>query len=240
MKGEASLVNSLSSLVSAPLPYYEFVSHDSLPFAGYRKLGGVPCSAGNYRKSWTTSLGRSLGQFLSELHALDTSRVAFDRLEKHSAETWAATFNERHLLVTRLAYPLLNTADRARAERAWSALRLTLSQARFLPSLIHDDLMGSNILVDPRTKKLAGILDWSDAKVGDPAVDFAGLMSIDRRLGELALESYEGNSLGLKERAEIYLRYVPLGEIAWAASQSSKRTMRLGFNDFSRWTAPNR
>jgi aminoglycoside 2''-phosphotransferase len=40
---------------------------------------------------------------------------------------------------------------------------------------IHNDLSPEHLLVDRRTGALAGILDWSDAIVGDPALDFAPL-----------------------------------------------------------------
>jgi aminoglycoside phosphotransferase (APT) family kinase protein len=45
------------------------------------------------------------------------------------------------------------------------------------PHLTHDDLSPEHLLVDPETGALAGILDWSDAALGDPARDFAPLVA---------------------------------------------------------------
>ena len=44
------------------------------------------------------------------------------------------------------------------------------------PRLTHDDLAPEHLLVDPETGDLVGILDWSDAVLGDPARDFAPLV----------------------------------------------------------------
>lgn len=244
LKSEVSLVNSLSSHVSVPLPQYEFMAQkhakDFQPFAGYQKLEGVPCNAANFRMSWTESLGPSLGKFLSELHSIDTSDRAFRKLERQSPRSRILAFRRRHKKIRELAFPLIDRADQEKSEKVWIALLRELRQTDFEPSLVHDDLMGSNILVNQLTGKLTGILDWSDAKVGDPAADFAGLMSVNRKLGELALEHYKGNRSGLRERSGLYLSYIPLSEITWGVSQGSKRIIRIGLSNFRRWTLPAR
>ena len=43
------------------------------------------------------------------------------------------------------------------------------------PSFIHLDFRGNNILVDPTSGRLAGVIDWGNAAVGDPALDFMWL-----------------------------------------------------------------
>jgi aminoglycoside phosphotransferase (APT) family kinase protein len=43
------------------------------------------------------------------------------------------------------------------------------------PSFLHLDFRGNNILVDPQSGRLAGIIDWGNAAVGDPALDFMWL-----------------------------------------------------------------
>jgi aminoglycoside phosphotransferase (APT) family kinase protein len=41
--------------------------------------------------------------------------------------------------------------------------------------LVHGDIAPQNLMVDPSTGDLTGIVDWGDAALGDPAVDFAKL-----------------------------------------------------------------
>lgn len=45
-------------------------------------------------------------------------------------------------------------------------------------TLVHGDLHGSQILVTDDTHKLAGVIDWGDVHLGDPASDFAVVHSM--------------------------------------------------------------
>jgi aminoglycoside phosphotransferase (APT) family kinase protein len=40
------------------------------------------------------------------------------------------------------------------------------------PCFLHGDFMPDNIIVDPETGRLVGIIDWGNAAIGDPALDF--------------------------------------------------------------------
>lgn len=44
------------------------------------------------------------------------------------------------------------------------------------PRLIHQDVGVDHLIVDPSTGRLAGILDWTDTILGDPARDFVFLV----------------------------------------------------------------
>ena len=46
---------------------------------------------------------------------------------------------------------------------------------RVTPRLVHRDLAAEHILVDPDTKQVTGIIDWSEISISDPAIDFAGM-----------------------------------------------------------------
>jgi aminoglycoside phosphotransferase (APT) family kinase protein len=59
------------------------------------------------------------------------------------------------------------------------------------PSLLHLDFRGNNILLDAQSGRLAGVIDWGNAAVGDPALDFMWLA--DWRgwpFAEAVLETY--------------------------------------------------
>jgi aminoglycoside phosphotransferase (APT) family kinase protein len=62
-----------------------------------------------------------------------------------------------------------------------------------LPTFLHLDFRGNNILVDPASGRLSGIIDWGNAAIGDPALDFMWLV-IWRGwpFAQAVLESYGG------------------------------------------------
>ena len=60
-------------------------------------------------------------------------------------------------------------------------------------SLVHHDLWAEHILVDGRSGRVSGIIDWDDTVVGDPAIDFACLYTW---YGESLLENVLGHYTG--------------------------------------------
>lgn len=61
-----------------------------------------------------------------------------------------------------------------------------------IPAFLHLDFRGNNILVDANSGRLAGVIDWGNAAIGDPALDFMWLL-VWRGWSfvESVLESYE-------------------------------------------------
>jgi aminoglycoside phosphotransferase (APT) family kinase protein len=59
------------------------------------------------------------------------------------------------------------------------ASRLTWPPPPFTGPLrfIHQDLSPDHVIVDPDTGRITGILDWTDAILGDPARDFVFLVT---------------------------------------------------------------
>jgi aminoglycoside phosphotransferase (APT) family kinase protein len=44
------------------------------------------------------------------------------------------------------------------------------------PRFLHGDFRHGNVIVDPATGRLAGVIDWGNAALGDPALDFMMLV----------------------------------------------------------------
>jgi aminoglycoside phosphotransferase (APT) family kinase protein len=61
--------------------------------------------------------------------------------------------------------------------------------------LVHGDLNPKNLLVDPATTEVTGVLDWEFAHAGVPGADLGNLLRFDRDpvLGAAVLESYRGS-----------------------------------------------
>lgn len=54
--------------------------------------------------------------------------------------------------------------------RAWAADHLPPDEPA---ALLHGDLLGQNLLIDPRVEPSLAVIDWSEACLGDPALDLA-------------------------------------------------------------------
>lgn len=86
----------------------------------------------------------------------------------------------------------------------------------FSPTLVHADLGPEHILCRP-SSEIAGVIDWSDARVGDPALDFAWLLhSLGESFAGSLLDAYEPEvDACFSRRALFYHRLGPWHEVRY-------------------------
>jgi aminoglycoside phosphotransferase (APT) family kinase protein len=143
-------------------------------FAGYRFIPGVAADA--VAPSLLSVTAQSIGRALGAIHGVPESHARAAGVPEMPADdpgrqrwlddriTAAASLRGIDSVVDR-ALNWLHDHGRRRPAASPGPLRLT-----------HDDLSPEHLLVDPETGELVGILDWSDALLGDPARDFAPLV----------------------------------------------------------------
>lgn len=150
---------------------------DAFPyrFAGYRFIRGVAADA--VAPSLLSVTARSIGKALGAIHGVPDSRARAAGVREMPADDPG---RQRWLDERITAAVSLRGIDSV----VDSALNWLQQNVRRQPAafpgplrLTHDDLSPEHLLVDPETGELAGILDWSDAVLGDPARDFAPLAS---------------------------------------------------------------
>jgi aminoglycoside 2''-phosphotransferase len=100
----------------------------------------------------------------------------------------------------------------------------------FQTVLIHCDLACEHILCDPWYALLTGVVDWGDATIGDPALDFVGLHRVrGREFTERVLASYQGMiDAAFWRRIDFYLRYQPYSELLYGAYSNSQKFIAQG------------
>ncbi|MFN8098087.1 MAG: aminoglycoside phosphotransferase family protein [Dermatophilaceae bacterium] len=158
-------------------------------------VAGVPVAQTRPRDD--ARLGAALGRVLAQVHAVPVEGLD-KALGTIDSEGWLA---HRSAEVARVA-DRLGERDREMAERF---LNRPAPRHPERIVLCHNDLGEDHIFVDPESQELTGIIDWSDAMLGDPARDFA-LVLFD--LGDAALEAalaaYGSLDQGLAERTTWY------------------------------------
>jgi len=94
-----------------------------------------------------------------------------------------------------------------------------------VPVLIHGDIAPRNLLADPETGRLTGLVDWGDAALADPAMDFAKL---PLTVLPAALEGYLGqddwSGAGLRSWLARAFRY----QLHWAVAALGRRDPATG------------
>jgi len=168
---EHKLLSGLGEWVSLPVPNYEYFceSHESSirSFAGYRKLPGI--SGDTSKKVDRHRVARQLGVFLARLHTypVDKARDAGVPEARDLVAHWRDKSCEQ---LRRLNGLNVNPGLLHRYLENDTPVSF-----QGLPSLVHNDLWAEHVLVDPCSGGVSGVIDWGDAVIGDPAIDFACL-----------------------------------------------------------------
>lgn len=145
---------------------------------GYRLLPGQPL----YRDVFQTvtdpkildSLAQQLAGFLSALHTLPPSVLSGLPLPlQDTRQTWIDFYDQiRDRLSARMRPQAWDEV-----QKHFESYLASRENFEFQPALIHGDFGGSNILYMGTESRISGILDFSSAGLGDPASDWAGLLS---------------------------------------------------------------
>ncbi len=136
------------------------------PFAGHRFVPGV--HADSAEAPTNSALPSQLAQALKAFHCVDSVKARAVGIGE-DLEGAPEFLQEAQELA-----PYLRGLDSVvDAALDWLG-RAPRPPAPYKGSLrfIHNDLCPEHILVDPRTGDLTGLIDWTDAALADPALDF--------------------------------------------------------------------
>jgi aminoglycoside phosphotransferase (APT) family kinase protein len=170
---EARLLPALGRRLPVPIPLPAFRGAPSdafpWPFIGYRLVPGVTACAPRLDDGARFALAPALGRVLAALHAFPVEEAMrlgagpdrIGRLEvrrlRPIAAAAVADLGTRGLLP--YPAPLLAVLDAVPDDVPVRS-----------STVVHGDLYARHLLVDPE-HRLAGLIDWGDLHVGDPAVD---------------------------------------------------------------------
>jgi aminoglycoside phosphotransferase (APT) family kinase protein len=149
---EIELLPILAPALPVAVPAFEHVSRAPL-FVAYRLLRGTPL---------VNEDGDGMRAFLEALHAFDTSGLGIE------TSNWVEAYRNQCVEFERLVLQRLDRDLHAQARRLFDEVETLVD---FNPALLHADLGPSHLLV--RDGRLAGVIDWGDARLGDPALDYA-------------------------------------------------------------------
>jgi aminoglycoside phosphotransferase (APT) family kinase protein len=159
------------------VPLFELVGLPSdrfpYPFVGYRRLPGV--AADRVGGRGLPRLAADIGAALSALH-----RIA-PRLMPSSPVPWErgswAQLRASLRADAGAVRPLLPAGVRAAAE-PYLAGAVPEPAADGPQRFLHHDICAEHLLADPATGRLTGLIDFTDAMIGEAVHDFVGLIGI--------------------------------------------------------------
>ena len=202
-KQEVAMLKELKQHKHVPVPEYVYLSA-AQDFGGYRMIKGVELEPEVYSTltgAERLTLAADLAQLNSALHALPTSLstpIADD--EVWSWTTWYG--GKRPFLAEHCPGSLLRDLDIFMGEYD----QVQPPQKR----LVNGDFVGEHIFYDLEKRMVAGVIDFGDLSVGDPAGDFTYFWSYDDDFPKKMFQSYafKNEDPNLLERAHThFVRY---------------------------------
>jgi aminoglycoside phosphotransferase (APT) family kinase protein len=157
LEREIALLPLLMEALPVPVPWFERVVREPVFFVAYRLIDGEPL---------VDEDPEAVAAFLAALHGLERAAPLLER------PPWRDEYVERCERFARDVLPLLDADVRPRA-RALLAEAATLTGFDAVP--IHGDVLAEHLRC--RDSRLVGVIDWGDARVGDPALDYAWLLN---------------------------------------------------------------
>ena len=234
LEKEMRLLPELEQALSAPIPHFTYIGQgdENYPytFVGYPKIGGVALEDERITREQLATLAPALAAFLNELHSFPLERAAELAVENHTPQQWREMYRERYEDIEKRVFPLLDADLRAVSTRYWQAFLRNDSLFIFRPALIHCDLNCEHIFCDLERGTLTGIIDWGDATIGDPALDFVGLCR--QRGEEFARQVLAGYRHPIDDafwpRMQFYLSYEPFSELLYGAYSNREDIIASG------------
>jgi aminoglycoside phosphotransferase (APT) family kinase protein len=199
LEKEINLLPALAPMLPVEIPRFEQASREP-QFVVYRLIPGEPLEDED---------PDGVRSFLEALHSLDPAGLPAPTPD------WVATYRRYADSFRRTVLPLLDVDERSRGEAILGEVETLTGYA---PALTHSDLGPSHLLC--RERRLVGVIDWGDARIGDPAIDYAWLLN-----GPFSDWDVEDE---LRRRALIYHRLGPWHEVEYGATTDRPAWVRSG------------
>ena len=168
---EHQLLSGVGAWVSLPVPNYEYCrrsfEYSSRPFGVYQK---IPGDAGDTSEVIDRQkVARQLGVFLERLHSYPLEKAIEAGMPERAdlVMYWRDKSREQLKRLTDLKVNKKSLLSYIEGD--------TPTPFKGTVSLVHNDLWAEHILISTRSGEVSGIIDWGDALIGDPAIDFACL-----------------------------------------------------------------
>jgi aminoglycoside phosphotransferase (APT) family kinase protein len=217
MEREIALLPELAARLPVEIPRFDLIARNGVVCVGYRKIAGSPA-----RNDLGARTGDDLGCFLSSLHRFPVDRARALGVPCFDPAAWRERFRSLCADFRRRVFPLLRSSERKRAETVFARVE----KLDFVPVLIHADLGPEHVLC--RGCRVVGVIDWSDARVGDAALDLTWCLNGTPPEVAHAVARTYGVDAGLRERSLFYHRLGPWYEVVYGFETGQKRFVASG------------
>lgn len=194
LQKEEAILPVVSPRVDFAVPRFEHAGFwNGQPFAGYRRIPGRPLSgcpfksrglddetdgsvaAAHSTRELPAVTAEAIAAALSSLHNIPTSLVAEACAVEPTVDAWQQRYHALRETVRTMVSPLLDSRLLDAVERGFERfLQEDLATLKDV-ALVHFDLGCEHVLIRVDGTTVNGLIDFEDATIGDPTIDFVGI-----------------------------------------------------------------
>ncbi len=179
---ETAILSKIKNYITLETPNPTFKNLESpmvgRTFIGYQMISGEPLwqeTLSNIHDDKTLDgLAAQLANFLKELHSVPLRKALTHKLPVHDRyDEWT----DLYVRIQEKLFPHMRLDARGWAVSHFETFLNNSGNFKYQPVLKHGDFGPSNILFDMKAQTLKGVIDFGGTGIGDPAYDFAGILS---------------------------------------------------------------
>ncbi len=230
---EQEVLELLRPHLPIKIPTYLYFSSDPKnPYVGYKKIRGQSLSRCFHRaiEEQKIVIAKKIGEILSALHSPEVLHLFETKWKTDfTPETYLQNWQEFFIQVQKKLYPLFTPAQKEWVEQLFDDFLGADENFQFVPRVVHGDFDITNILVDPESFQVTGVIDFEETNVYDPAAD---LLFFDEGqfFQNQVLKSYKGiKDPTLMERMKFLMNRCGLIYIKWGLEHERPRMVDAGF-----------
>lgn len=178
MQHEAKVLALVRARADVPVPHLEMLGDDA---CRYPYLAGTPLTRRmlfNWSEADRSAVLKSVVRFIAQMHAIPTAEATAAGIGPSDTNRDAGWWRTFHADLTTTLYPLLMRHQRDYVDDLFAPVLDGALTFDHRPTLVHGDLASYHLLVDPTERRLAAVIDFGTAGIGDPAVDVAALLHV--------------------------------------------------------------
>lgn len=232
---EVEILKTIYGLVPVKTPLPIYLADNQLQqttFMGYRLIPGQPLtreSVSIMSNDEQRHIAAQLGKFLHSLHAISVESIRALLPNNDLRTEWRTMYKEIQMKL----FPYMRPDARETVRCHFESYLENSENFEFTSALIHGDFGTTNLLIAPGTADITGVIDFGAARIGDPAIDFAGLLA---QYGEDFLSACRHTYPNLDEmlpRSRFYAGTFALQEALFGIDNGDNVAFQNGMKDYS-------
>jgi aminoglycoside 2''-phosphotransferase len=237
LRREVAILESIQEYITVeiPNPIYRNLEGVAIgeAFVGYPMITGKPLWRDVFRTiddpEALDRLACQLATFLRELHSIPARQVVPIGLPiEDGLHTWTDMYHR----IRKMLFAHMRPDARTLVADHFEAYLNDPHAYAFEPVLRHGDFGTGNLIYDPNAGRLAGVIDFGGAGLGDGATDMAGLLSSFGKAFLSRCARYYPEIEAASERIRFYCGTFALQEALFGIENGDKEAFRSGMETF--------